>query len=209
MAGIWQFRGKWKCQVRKAGFPSQSKTFDTKADATAWGTEVEAQMNRGAFRGSTCNQTTTVAEILNRYLAEESTRKAYPAADRSRAKPLIAALGAYHVHNLGRADLAQYKRARMTHKSAQTVTHELNLLHRAFVIAGTEWSLILPNGIPKTPRPRLPRGRGVRIRAAEIALIVGATQSSELKAIIPLAVETAMRRSELLGIRWEHVNMEM
>ncbi|MEC5159874.1 integrase [Janthinobacterium sp. CG_S6] len=30
----------------------------------------------------------------------------------------------------------------------------------------------------------------------------------ELKHIVPLAVETAMRRSEILGIRWEDVDIE-
>jgi hypothetical protein len=77
MAGIWQYRGKWKCQVRKEGFPSQSKTFESKAEAVSWGIEVEAKMNRGVFAGSTSKQTMTVQEMLVRYLAEESTKKAY------------------------------------------------------------------------------------------------------------------------------------
>lgn len=59
MAGIWQYRGKWKRQVRKEGFPSQSKTFETKAEAeaeaVAWGKEVESQMNRVTLAGSTTN----------------------------------------------------------------------------------------------------------------------------------------------------------
>jgi hypothetical protein len=73
----------------------------------------------------------TVREMLERYLTDESTKKAYSAADLSRAKPLIAELGAYHVHNLTHTDLAQYKRDRLALRSPQTVTHELNLLHRA------------------------------------------------------------------------------
>jgi integrase len=208
MATISQYRGKWKCQVRKGGFPAQSKTFDGKADAVAWGIEVEATMNRGAFAGGTSKQTMTVQEMLVRYLAEESTKKAYSAADLSRSKALIAALGAYHVHNLTHTTLAQYKRDRLAVRSPQTVTHELNLLHRAYVIASTEWGIVLPNGIPKTPRPTLPRGRGTRIRPNQIDLIVQATESEQLKHIIPLAVETAMRRSELLSMRWENVDLD-
>ena len=93
-------------------------------------------------------------------------------------------------------------------RSPQTVTHELNLLHRAYVIASTEWGIILPHGIPKTSRPTLPRGRGSRIRPNQIDLLVEATESEQLKHIIPLAIETAMRRSELLSIRWEHVDLD-
>lgn len=208
MAGIWQYRGKWKCQIRKEGFPSQSKTFETKAEAVAWGAEVESRMNRGTFMGSTTKQSMTIREMLERYLSEESPNKAYSAADSSRAKPLVAALGAYHVHKLGHADLATYKRDRLTLRSAQTVTHELNLLHRAYVIASAEWGIILPNGIPKTSRPPLPRGRGTRIRPNQVESIVQATESEQLKRIVTLAVETAMRRSELLSIQWENVDFD-
>lgn len=42
MATISQYRGKWKAQVRKTGYPAQSKTFDQRAAAVAWGIEVEA-----------------------------------------------------------------------------------------------------------------------------------------------------------------------
>lgn len=208
MAGIWQYRGKWKCQVRKEGFPSQSKTFETKTEAVAWGAEVESQMNRGMFAGSTTKQSMTIHDMLKRYLSEESPGKTYSAADISRSKPLIAALGAYHVHKLAHVDLATYKRDRLTLRSPQTVTHELNLLHRAYVIASTEWGIILPNGIPKTSRPALPRGRGTRLRPSQIEIIVQSTGSEQLKRIVPLAVETAMRRSELLSIRWENVDLD-
>lgn len=208
MAGIWQYRGKWKCQVRKEGFPSQSKTFETKTDAVAWGAEVESQMNRGMFAGSTTKQSMTIRTMLERYLVEESPRKAYSAADLSRSKPLIAALGAYHLHKLAQVDLAKYKRDRLALRSPQTVTHELNLLHRAYVIASTEWGIVLPNGLPKTPRPTLPRGRGTRIRPDQLDLILQATESEQLKYIVPLAVETAMRRSELLSIRWNDVDLD-
>jgi integrase len=208
MATINQYRGRWKCQVRKTGYPAQPQSSDLRAVAVAWGNEVEAKMNCGAFTGSTSKQSITVREVLERYLVEESDKKAYSAADLSRAKPVLAALGAYHVHKLTHADLAEYKRNRLALRSPQTVTHELNLLHRAYIIASTEWGIALPNGVPKTSRPTLPRGRGSRIRPNQIDLIVQATESEQLKHIIPLAVETAMRRSELLSIRWEHVDLD-
>ena len=208
MATISQYRGKWKCQIRKTGYPPQTQTFDHRADAVAWGNEVESKMHRGAFVGGISKQSMTIREMLERYLVEESTKKAYSAADLSRSKPVLAALGAYHVHTLTHADLADYKRTRLTLKSPQTVTHELNLLHRAYVIATTEWGVVLPKGVPRTARPPLPRGRGTRIRPNQIDLIVQSTGSEQLKNIVPLAVETAMRRSELLSIRWEDVDLD-
>ncbi|HEU4777482.1 MAG TPA: hypothetical protein VFS95_11700, partial [Telluria sp.] len=69
------------------------KTFDTKAEAVAWGIEVEGKMNRGTFAGGTSKQSMSVRDMLQRYLVEESGKKAYSAADVSRVKPLVAALG--------------------------------------------------------------------------------------------------------------------
>jgi integrase len=208
MATISQYRGKWKAQIRKEGYPPQTKTFARKADAVAWGVEIEAQMNRQAFAGSTTAQTMTVDEMLSRYLREESPSKASGRDDIGRAKPLLAALGKYRVHNLSSPRVSQYKTDRLRQVAAQTVTHELNLLHRAYVIASSEWGVILPNGIPKTKRPALPRGRDRRVSEKDVALILENTDSAELGTIVRLAIETAMRRSELLGIRWEDVNFE-
>jgi hypothetical protein len=131
MATISQYRGKWKVQVRKEGYPGQTRTFSLRADAVAWGNGVEAQMNRQAFAGSTTTQTMTVQEMLERYLREESPKKASGKTDISRSKPLRDALGEYRVHTLPSTRIAQYKADRLANVSPQTVTHELNLLHRA------------------------------------------------------------------------------
>jgi hypothetical protein len=96
-------------------------------------------MNRGMFAGSTAKQSMTIHDVLERYLAEESPGRAYSAADMSRLKPLTTRLGAYHVHKLTHVDLAAYKRDRLALWLPQTVTHELNLLHRAYLIVSTKW----------------------------------------------------------------------
>ncbi|MBO9535208.1 site-specific integrase [Herbaspirillum sp.] len=207
MATISQYRGKWKAQIRMKGYPAQTKTFDTKSEAQAWGREVESQMARQQFSGSTSGQTMTVREMLQRYLDEVSVTKARPKDDVSRAKPVFAALGDYRVHTLTSLNLSQYKAARLLSVGPQTVIHELNLLHRAYVIAASERGVVLPNGIPKTRRPPMPKGRDMRVPPEVVDRIVASTESPELKVIIRFAVETAMRRSEIMGIRWEHVNL--
>lgn len=207
MAAIYKHGKNWRCQIRIEGFPAQNKTFPLRADAVAWGNEIEAQMSRHSFAGSTTSQTMTVREMLEKYLREESSKKASQKADISRSKPLYAALGEYRVHTLPAPRLAQYKADRLVVVSAQSVTHELNLLHRAYVVAANEWGIVLPNGIPRTKRPTLPKGRDRRVPPKDIERLIANTQSALLKMVIQFAVETAMRRSELLGMQWEHVNL--
>ena len=40
---------QWEAQIRKKGFPPQSKTFNTKAQAEAWVSVIESEMVRGVF----------------------------------------------------------------------------------------------------------------------------------------------------------------
>jgi hypothetical protein len=40
---------QWRAKVRRSGYPEQSKTFITKADAEAWAREIEGKMDRGIF----------------------------------------------------------------------------------------------------------------------------------------------------------------
>ena len=42
----------------------------------------------------------------------------------------------------------------------------------------------------------------------ELARIIAATTSTTLPAIIQLALETAMRRSEIVSLRWEHIDLK-
>ncbi|WP_313872821.1 site-specific integrase [Rugamonas sp. DEMB1] len=57
-------------------------------------------------------------------------------------------------------------------------------------------------------KPNKPRGRDRRVTAAEIAKIIEATESTELRTIIVLAVETGMRRNELASLVWEEVDLK-
>jgi hypothetical protein len=46
MAAISERGGVWRAQVRKAGQPSISRSFDTREQATTWATEMETPTRR-------------------------------------------------------------------------------------------------------------------------------------------------------------------
>ena len=63
-------RGKyWRAQVRRLGFPPQSKTFDTNSEAEAWARATESKMDRGIVSRAEAERT-TFAEALERYSIE-------------------------------------------------------------------------------------------------------------------------------------------
>lgn len=206
MATITKVRDKWLCQVRKKGYPSRSKTFSSRADAVAWGRSIEADIARGTFVASAEAEATTVAEILDRYLLEISATKRSGTSDTGRAKTLKGHVGAYKLTALTSSILATYRNDRLKVRAPQTVVHELNLLNRALRIATSEWGIVLPGGIPRIVKPRKPEGRDRRVSQTEIDALISGTGSPELASVISLAVETAMRRSEILSLRKERID---
>ncbi len=65
----------WEAQVRMRGWPAQTKTFPTKADAEQWASEREAEMRRGTFVDTSSLRATTVYDLLARYLRDVTPTK--------------------------------------------------------------------------------------------------------------------------------------
>lgn len=66
---------QWEAQVRRRGYPAQSKTFNTKAEAEAWANMIESEMSRGVWVSRSEAEATTLHEALKRYEQEVSLSK--------------------------------------------------------------------------------------------------------------------------------------
>lgn len=91
-----------------------------------------------------------------------------------------------------------------------SVTREMNILSTVFKLAMSEWGINLPQGNPVSivKRPRKPRGRDRRVTDAELARLAEFSDSEWLEDVCRFAVETAMRRGEIAGMRWEDVDFK-
>ena len=66
-----QPNGRWKATIRKTGYKTVVKRFDTKKDAQAWVSQIEAEMFTAKYTNSEDkNKTTRVREVFSRYLTE-------------------------------------------------------------------------------------------------------------------------------------------
>lgn len=66
---------QWQARIRKKGYPTQTKTFNTKSEADAWAATTESEMVRGVFVSRKEVDNTTLAEALERYLKEVTENK--------------------------------------------------------------------------------------------------------------------------------------
>ena len=63
---------QWEARIRRAGYPLQSSTFESRPDAEAWARSLESEMDRGVFVSRAEAERTKVAEVLERYTREIS-----------------------------------------------------------------------------------------------------------------------------------------
>ena len=208
MATISKHRGKWKCQVRKQGYPTRSKSFLSMTDAEKWGRSVEAEMDRGVHVPDKEADGTTLADLLGRYLLEISPAKRSGNSDKSRVAAVTKRLGAYKLTALTPKLLAEYRDEKLRTLNPQTVIHHLALINRTLTLATREWGFVLPGGVPKVVKPKLPPGRDRRVQQGELEAIIAATESPVLADLIPFAVETGMRRGEMLALDWEYIDFQ-
>jgi integrase len=202
--------GQWHVQIRKRGYPPQTKTFTREADARRWATIIESEMERGVFVSRTAAEATLVKEVIERYGSEILPTKRGQMPDKSRLKMLRETFGDYRLASLTSTHIAKYRDQRLKVVGPQTVIHEINLLNRVLKAATLDWGISLPAGLPtaQVRKPPKPRGRDRRVSAEEIAKILNTTESTELRSIVTLAVETGMRRNELASLRWEDIDLD-
>ncbi len=165
MANI-QRRGKyWRVQIRRKGYPAQTRSFDTHALAEEWAREIEREMDRGPFLDPSEAERNTVADLIERYLREVTPFKRGAAPETSRLKAVQRrTIGQYKIAALSSAHIACYRDERLREVSSGTVNKELNLLRHVIETARREWRIALPDNpvslVRRPVPPRLERGAG-------------------------------------------------
>lgn len=215
---------QWHVQVRRQGWPTQTKTLDTKVEAEAWAAMIESEMNRGVWLDRSEAETTTLHALLDRYETEvmPSLKGAV------REKSVIGlwrqtSLAKRAMATIRSGDVAQQRDTWLSAGLAPaTVLRRLARLSHLFNTARKEWgmeSLSNPVELVRKPTPNNARARRVATLPAtgkrrdngrttdELARISAASESRVLPAILTLAVETAMRRGEIAALCWENIDL--
>lgn len=162
----------------------------------------------------------TVKQALEQYRERVSILKKGYEQEKYRIQQIARSfLGRKTVRKVSSVDVATYRDQRLqtinqrTQKpiSAATVRLELSLLSNFFDIARIEWGLCDANPVANVRKPKPPPGRDRRLTPREERLILRycfGHSNQEFYSIVILALETAMRQGEILGLRWENLNLK-
>lgn len=213
---------QWRVQIRRKHYPVQFRTFTTRAEAEAWGQMVESEMARGVWISRGEAESTTLLEALERYEREVTPAKKSATQEKRLLKTLKGLkLAGTPLASIRGSDLAQLRDEWLTEAMPATVVRRLALVSHVFSVARKEWGMeSLSNPVDLVRKPRVDNARTRRVLDAPDApersvqdselerIVAAAGRSKLLPPLLWLAVETAMRRSELVSLRWEHVDLE-
>jgi integrase len=155
----------------------------------------------------------TLGELLRRYLVSVTPTKRSADSESWRvSKMLKAAISGLALSEVQPSHVAAYRDWRLETVKPGTVRRELSLLRTAIEVARREWGVELrDNPVDKVRRPVARDARDRRLskeewRRLETALWL--TRNKEVEPFVRLALETALRRGELLSLLWRHVDLD-
>ena len=205
MATIRKRGDTWQVQIRRRSGTAVSRSFKSRTDALAWSRKAERDLDLGELPERLENRQ-TLADLLNRYLAEITpAKKGRDAETRRIIRLLKDDISKQTLANLKPQQLATFRQHRLM-AGQGAARHDLIIIRHAISIAMKEWGLPLrsnPCAEIRLPPPSKARTR--RLTCAEFQQLLQAADKCIVRWMRPLiefATETAMRRSELLRLRW-------
>ncbi|QRR09740.1 site-specific integrase [Burkholderia sp. MS455] len=209
--------------IRIKGFPTLSRAFGDRTDAETWIADQEdfirrrihtAKMETERQRiAAECEvQYRTLGDLMRRYLATVTPGKRASDQEAIRMNGLLKhAIADCPILNLDRQRIAEWRDTRLLTVSGSTVRRDMTLLAHVIKIGIEEWSAPLtqnPFRAVRRPAEGPPRDR--RLKLGEQAALLSACDDARapyLRPVVELALETAMRQSELVSLAWQRISL--
>jgi integrase len=224
---------RFHVQVRRTGFPTRTASFPTRRLAERWATTIEASMIEGRhFRGVEARRR-TVAEMIDRYIAEELPKKKDAKTRRPRLLWWREKLGKLKLAEVSAATLVECRNklvqepytkakpgapgstlavgeaAREFKRGPKTANRFLAYLSHAFATARREWHWLEHNPLAGVSKFKEGEGRVRYLLDDERdALLQQTAKDPQLNVIVMLALTTAARAGELVGLTWRDVDLK-
>jgi len=203
--------GKWQAIVRHKTIGTTSQSFHTKQAAIKWVISVEEQLEAGTF-GTLRPTHITLGELLERYSCEVTPTKRGATTELRRLQRLIRdPVSTVRISQLTSQAIAAFRDRRLL-DGQRTSHYDLILIRHCLKIAMNEWGLMLSsNPVDRVKMPPPSPARKRRLEDGEFERLEEAakqTKNPHIWPIIVFAIETGMRRGEILGLQWEHVDLD-
>ncbi|HIF61029.1 MAG TPA: site-specific integrase [Rhodospirillales bacterium] len=215
MASIRKRNGKWQVQIRRTGHLSLNRSFIQKINAVRWIREMEIDLDQNGLVSKGYKLLDMkFSQILCRYRDEIIIHKKSAESESYFIGCLLKhEISKYPIKHLTRELFTNYRDERLKEVKCSTVSRQFSIIRHALTIAKREWGLpIRENPAANIKMPSKNKGRNRRLNTKELDILLDGCSSSRvswLSPLIQLAIETGMRRGELINIQSEHVDLDL
>lgn len=203
---------QFQAQVRRAGMKSISKTFKTWLEAEMWRLQTELAIKNGTWvdpREKSAQL--SFSDALGKYERTVTIKKKGQRQELSRIKQLKKnPLSAMAIDEITSADVSTFRDKRSLTVAPSTVLKEMALISHVFTVAIKDWGMKLENPVKNTRKPKVNNSRDRILSAIETKYLLEACRKIRTKRLFPtvvLALETAMRKGELVALDWRYINL--
>lgn len=213
MASIQKVAKGWRVQIAVKG-QRDSRVFSVKALAQEWAVKREAELR--SIDGGMGSKTHTVGDVLDQYQRDVSPTKRGARWEILRLELIGRKLvdgrpfRDIRLADLKASHIAAWRDQRAREVSGSSVSREMSLISHALEVARKEWGWIVTDPMKDVRRPpdNPPRERLISDKEIErVTLALGyqegqpvALPSQRVAVAFLLAIETAMRSGEILGL---------
>lgn len=215
MASLRKYANGWRAEIFKKGI-RESATFATKREAQEWASKREAEIV--SMRAGKVIRW-TLREVLDRYIAEVSPKKASGDKEILRLRAVQRdEIADMVMQDIGPTDLAAWRDRRLKCVKPSSVLREIGSLRAVWKQAKKgEWGYVDHDPWAEVTKPQESPPRDVLFHDWQVDRIIqalgyagGTPQNRRQEAAVALllSLETAMRAGEIIAMRWEDVALE-
>jgi integrase len=208
MATIRNRNGRWHVQIRKANARSLSRTFTYRKDAELWVRESEREIELGScVRSRKEMLNDTLEDLFARYEREIGVHKKSHAVERYYVRRILEQpFGKIPLHQLTPADIQTWiDGQRKTHKPS-SIARSAAFLSSVLNLAIRRWQYPMQNPLAMVGKPAVKPPSVTRISKGVLEALY--KPDSLVGWLVVFALETAMRRGEILSLTWRDIDKD-
>ncbi|ASV99010.1 tyrosine-type recombinase/integrase [Paraburkholderia aromaticivorans] len=191
-----------------------TQSFGNRIEAKRWETQQKILLEHGVAeqnKPAQASSTFTLTDAITRYSAELLPGKRGQQSEQYLLRYWqSSSLAKRQVNAITRQDLvAERDKLLRTSLAPASARRYLDCLSAVLTTCSKDWLLLDANPMSEIRKPPNGKPRERRISRQEVSQILHAARfAPDLQAIIRIALETGMRRSEILGMEWRYVDLE-
>jgi len=201
--------GLWCAQINLPTGKTKTKYSKVQKDVRDWLADMQTANRRGTWSDG---ETVTLGEFLERYLSDvvahtlrPKTQESYGLLTRTHLIPALGkiqllALRPNHLQALYSAKLADGY-------SKRTVQYLHAILHKALAQA-VKWDMVPRNVADAVEAPRPSKKAPEMLTETQAKLLLDSVRTEPLYPLWLTLLATGMRKGEILGLRWEDVDLK-